>query len=452
MRFLFVENFRGFDRQYISLEDVNFFVGENSTGKTSILALINLFSLPDFWINQDFNQGEYQFGNYRDIADTDYFRVGLIDCTFDQPDSEKPSLFAFLMEFHEKKGIPSISRFCYIVEVGLHGDNNIYTIVNTEVNTVQAFITDNKIKYKADTFKYDKELCGHIIATFDSWLETKSDDVDLTEGRFPFPIIKGKYGVKLLAIVDAIAIERNTEVKWTFVPSFSQNPYFADNFTWIEPVRSKPKKTYDQIKLSYSAEGQHVPYLIKNLLEDKKLKQAIEFRKFMQKYGKESGLFKDLEIKKFGEDSASAFELRIVLDDKPLNINSVGYGVSQSLPILVEFFARAKNSWFAIQQPEVHLHPRAQAALGDVLYDLAIQAKERFFIETHSDFIIDRFRLKINRGKDILSSQVVFFERTDGLNKASSIKILPNGKYEETQPESFRNFFIKEELSILGIR
>jgi predicted ATPase len=157
-------------------------------------------------------------------------------------------------------------------------------------------------------------------------------------------------------------------------------------------------------------------------------------------------------VKKYGKDSASPFELDIILEDKPLNISNVGYGVSQSLPILIELFARIKGSWFAIQQPEVHLHPRAQATLGDVFYFIAEKENKKLLIETHSDFIIDRFRANFKKNSSTIDAQVLFFERVNGVNKVHSIRIHKNGMYDENQPESFRSFFIKEELDILGIR
>ena len=44
MNKIYIENYRGLKTQIIELEEVNFFVGENSTGKTSILNLINKFN------------------------------------------------------------------------------------------------------------------------------------------------------------------------------------------------------------------------------------------------------------------------------------------------------------------------------------------------------------------------------------------------------------------------
>lgn len=438
MRLLFVDNFRGFAHQFIPLEEVNFFLGENSTGKSSILALINLFSSPLLWLHQEFNTDEFQLGNYRDIVsvnaiDSNFFRIGLIECPPKQIEGKRPAVFTFLMEFHEKDGIPSISKYCYI----------------NKANAVQILFTNKGVKYKIDSIDYSEEPDKRMMQIFQSWIVSKVNESDFKKLKVPTSL---RFGTPLPIIANLIDEETKIEKKGDKISLYLRMPDFARNFAWIAPLRSKPKRTYDQYKFVFSPEGDHAPYLVRKFLEKKKSKQAMKFRNFMQQYGRESGLLKDLEIKKFGSHSASPFELRIILEDKPLNISNVGYGVSQSLPILVELFARPKNSWFAIQQPEVHLHPRAQAALGDIFCDLALREKKRFFIETHSDFIIDRFRSKVRQCKEPLGSQVIFFEQVNGLNKAHPIKILSDGNYADDQPKSFRLFFIKEELSVLGIR
>lgn len=438
MRLLYVDNFRGFAHQFIPLKEVNFFLGENSTGKSSILALINLFSSPLLWLQQEFNTDEFQLGNYRDIVsvnaiDSNFFRIGLIECPLKQIQEKIPAVFAFLMEFHEKDGIPSISKYCYI----------------NKTNAVQILFTNNGIKYKINSIEYSKEPDKKMMQIFQSWIATKVNESDFKKLKVPTSL---RFRTPLPIIANLIEEEIKIKKKCDKISLYLRMPDFAHNFTWIAPLRSKPKRTYDQYKFVFSPEGDHAPYLVRKFLENNRSKQAVKFHNFIQHYGKKSGLLKDIGIKKLGSHSASPFQLNIILEDKPLNISNVGYGVSQSLPILVELFARPKNSWFAIQQPEVHLHPRAQAILGDIFCDLALREKKRFFIETHSDFIIDRFRSKVRQCKEPLDSQVIFFEQINGLNKAHPIKIQSDGKYADDQPESFRLFFIKEELSVLGIR
>jgi hypothetical protein len=192
---------------------------------------------------------------------------------------------------------------------------------------------------------------------------------------------------------------------------YPQNLGFAPpELTWFGPIRTEPKRTYDELALEFSSEGS------------------------------------------FGRGANPRFELDIVLDGRALNILNVGYGVSQSLPIIVELLARDKGTWFAIQEPEIHLHPRAQAALGDVLFEMAAIDHKGFLVETHSDYAIDRFRMNYKNGRsDKPDSQILFFERRDKHNVVTPLIIGKSGELPADQPDSYRQFFIREQMDLLGI-
>ena len=91
-----------------------------------------------------------------------------------------------------------------------------------------------------------------------------------------------------------------------------------------------------------------------------------------------------------------------------MTIADVGYGVSQVLPILVDALdpevvpGRSNVGEFPtysfLQQPEVHLHPKAQAELSSLLARLASLGDHSFIVETHSDYMVDRARIEIMNG------------------------------------------------------
>ena len=147
----------------------------------------------------------------------------------------------------------------------------------------------------------------------------------------------------------------------------------------------------------------------------------------------------------------SPFEVNALLDDRALSLSWLGYGVSQSLPILVEMLDRPRGTLFAIQQPEVHLHPRAQASLGDVFFEMATHDKKKFLIETHSDFTIDRFRLNYRREGPTPTGQVLFFETRDKRNTVTPIPIGDDGELPADQPPGYREFFMNEQVRLLGL-
>ncbi len=104
-----------------------------------------------------------------------------------------------------------------------------------------------------------------------------------------------------------------------------------------------------------------------------------------------------------------------------------------------------------MQQPEVHLHPKAQAALGDAVYSLAAGHKKAFFIETHSEYLIDRFRINLRERRKNVPSQVLFFQRKRGENFVCGLVLESNGSYPQKQPKEFGEFFLTEQLRLLDI-
>lgn len=138
-------------------------------------------------------------------------------------------------------------------------------------------------------------------------------------------------------------------------------------------------------------------------------------------FGRESGLFSDIKVRRHGSQISDPFQLQVkVRSGSHANIIDVGYGVSQSLPILVDLLASdqlrapfrgSRRRTFLLQQPEVHLHPRGQAELASLFAKLAKSNGCRFLIETHSDYIINRMRILVRQGT--LKSHdvsIVFFE------------------------------------------
>lgn len=223
-------------------------------------------------------------------------------------------------------------------------------------------------------------------------------------------------------------------------------------YTWIAPIRIKPQLTYDGNIYDYSSDGAHAPYLLKTIMSKRGNSRTKKIVAILEKFGKESGLFDSVSVKQFAKYGNSPFSIEVIKDGVSREITNVGYGVSQVLPIIIEVLDHS-NYRFAIQQPEVHLHPRAQASLGNFLFDIAKDYQARFIIETHSDFIIDRFRQQIakEKSKGVLTSQVLFLEHKQGKNIVHCIDINSDGSYDDSQPDSFRRFFFNEDLKNIAI-
>lgn len=427
---LYIDNYRGFQDTFILIKDINFLVGENSTGKTSILSLIKMLGSPPFWFSQSFNSFEVNLGSFRDIIsaqrdkNNSFFSIGVIE-----PENPK-NYQAYLMKFVERNNKPQLIQFIHICRKGM----TKFLFSSNEVRYIFSHLSN--VPTYENILTLFTQLAGEKIQNEREYI--------FLERIHNFE--REEILIHINRYIKKIRGENISDEKFVFRILV---PEFCSNTVWIAPVRSKPRRTYDEYKLDFNPEGEHTPYLIKKLLNQRKV--SSDFRKYLEKFGKESGLFESIIIKGYGRELTAPFGINIVLNNLPLPLKNVGYGVSQSLPVAVELFARPPRTIFAIQQPEVHLHPKAQAALGDIIFNLANEESKRFFIETHSDYTIDRFRLCCKRNNHDFSSQVLFFQRTPFGNKVESIEILNDGEYSENQPSEFREFFIDEEINLLGL-
>lgn len=450
MRFIYLENFRGFEKTTIPITPVTFCVGENSTGKTSLLNLIEVISSSRFWFDRGFEGDNAGFHGFSDVVsksskDKSYFRFGYAEFVREPASKEDAAEEArfYLFTYENKDGAPSLKT----ISISYRG------------RAAHLHLTEKTIRVKFEKSTVDTSRLNLVSNLFSQWSEIHNDKSTsgyhvLMQKDLNFPIksvplmFLGTAVQAILNKAESLPIDQGTSDDSRIVHSIPSADIMS-KLIWIAPIRSKPRRTYDEIKKEFSPEGEHTPYVLKKLLSSRK--QAIKFKNFLGRFGKSSGLFDEVMVHKFGRNEGAPFELEIRLDKTEININNVGYGVSQALPILVEVFHRRPGSVFAIQQPEVHLHPRAQAEIGELIFEFALRDQKDFIVETHSDYTLDRYRMALSQADEgsQVDSQILFFSRYRGFNKVTPIKITKDGKLDENQPKKYRDFFIKENLSLL---
>lgn len=117
-----------------------------------------------------------------------------------------------------------------------------------------------------------------------------------------------------------------------------------------------------------------------------------------------------------------------------VNIADVGLGVSQVLPVLVALLTASPNQVIYLEQPELHLHPRAQWALAEILVEVASsETCPIVILETHSATLLLGVQTAVAKGK-IAGEKVSlnWFSRDDlGLGTLSSVHLDKQGRYGE---------------------
>ncbi|MCG3199132.1 MAG: hypothetical protein GHCLOJNM_03641 [bacterium] len=130
----------------------------------------------------------------------------------------------------------------------------------------------------------------------------------------------------------------------------------------------------------------------------------------------------------------------------PIPWSDVGYGLSQIVPIVIQCLLR-NCSILTFEQPELHIHPRLQAALGDLFIHSA-QRGNQLIIETHSEHLILRLLRRIREttngtlpeGVDPLRPEdlsVLYVKRGKGGSEVVQLPVTPDGDFESDWPEGF---------------
>ncbi len=447
-----------------ALRPITLLVGENSTGKTTFLGcyrvLHQAFSQPHLARPPDFNEQPFPMGSFRDIVRSrrgpdghgDEFRLGL---TVDPAADPGAPSYELLATFREEGSQPVIASLRFSFESGAFLD-----LQRTEAGTTVR-IPDRAVE---TTFPFgDVVFMLHVLMTLAAGAKRRPREVPgmhvvaealqplLGEPRVPLEL------PNLQPIAEYLDGLFPTDAMPLRLP---QLPALVP----VAPLRARPRRTYDPVREVASPEGEHIPMLLMRLNRGNK-DEWDSLHDELVGFGRESGLFTDIRVKRHGRQMSDPFQLQVKVRTGPhANVLDVGYGVSQSLPILVDVMTAPESDGkkqgrggggrdgrsFLLQQPEVHLHPRGQAELANLFIEAFRKRGHRFLIETHSDYIVDRVRISVRKGSlkpDDVS--ILYFEPTGNAVTIHNLTLDEHGNLRDA-PAGYRDFFVKETDKLLG--
>ena len=424
---IILENIRCFHgRHEVSLAPLTLLVGENSSGKTTFLAILSaLANSHSFPIAPGFNIPPYDLGSYENIASrrsatsrpAQFIRIG-----FSEREAKKGCCCTRVTTYKEHLGQLTLSQLQLFTPRGKVEIN----ISNRQIDgNIESNFLGRSVPFSINIPEREIKNLNDFLKVFYSE-ETKS--TDLTTGK----------SISIDIILDMYS--QLYEVSLPFSNVFS-----------MAPIRTKPRRTYDQFNDEFKPEGDHVPLHLASVLESKEDPQLkVDVVSGLREFGRESGLFTEVEIFRFGKTPSSPFQVLVHVDGLASNLLDVGYGVSQSLPLVVQSVLAKPKSLLLMQQPEVHLHPKAQAALGSLFSRLAKTKRTQFVVETHSDFLLDRVRQEVARGtigqEDVA---ILFFHKQNGKTTIHPLALDAQGNILNAPP-GYRQFFLEEELVLLS--
>lgn len=157
------------------------------------------------------------------------------------------------------------------------------------------------------------------------------------------------------------------------------------------------------------------------------------------------GIADAIEVSRRGE-SRTELQLR---DDRSAVVSSLmefGYGASQVIPVL-EGCALPGDGPLFVEQPEIHLHPRAQGQLAQVLCEAS--ERRQMIVETHSEHMINRARRLVVEGKMDADDVIIHYvdRDADGSNVVT-IGLDADGDFTRDWPDGFYDERYHETMKI----
>ena len=429
---LILEDFRCFaGRHEVPIRPLTLLVGENSTGKTSFLAAVRAAHDLRSRSAPDFNEEPFNLGSYDQIANYRGGRAGrarslLIGQQFTAP------------RRHPRRGRGRTRGETIRIEARFTAVKAQLALSNLSVSSGEPRIEFSRLE------SGQPEV---MFSAGDQLVLKREIDETLWAHRAGLPN-------HLWFIVSTARREALEEGKG----GGERFPELIDSAFWeigsrpyaLGPIRTSPQRTYDPTTEVRDPEGRHIPMMLARLLENG---AASEFRELLEGFGAASGLYSSLGVRKLGRTGSDPFQIEVkpARGGRARNLVDVGYGVSQAIPIIADAVSTARGATLLIQQPEVHLHPRAQAAMGSFFAQLAESGRNDVIVETHSDYLLDRVRMDV-RDEKIGASDVMilYFEQGRQGVDIHPINVDAAGRVVGV-PRGYRSFFLEEDRRFFGV-
>lgn len=177
------------------------------------------------------------------------------------------------------------------------------------------------------------------------------------------------------------------------------------NLFYLGPLREYPKRQYSWAGAQPADMGRRGERVVDALLASResgaklsrgkgKKRQTVEER--VAEWLQDLGMIASFEVRPITE-GGRLFQVWVRRDPKAAEvlITDVGFGVSQILPVITLCYYAPQGSTILLEQPEIHLHPRVQAGLADVLIDAMKTRGIQIVLESHSEHLLRRLQRRV---------------------------------------------------------
>ena len=136
---------------------------------------------------------------------------------------------------------------------------------------------------------------------------------------------------------------------------------------------------------------------------------------------------------------STEYEVRIqkTSSSPPVTLVDMGYGLGQFLPVLVLCHYAPEGSTLILEQPGIHLHPKVQSQLADLLIEVVTDRNLQVLVESHSEHLLNRLQRRIAEEKINVDKTALYFCQNDeGVSNIDRLKMDEFGNI-TNWPENF---------------
>lgn len=385
--------------------------GANSTGKSSLMyGILGVLQSKGFPLEFSPNGNYLQMGNFVEMA-FGHERERVIGLNFTLVDSAINDKLHVATSWRcNQVGNPILKScecegesFSFKIDTDDAGKANL-TLDIEPLKSKRNLEVEDYLKYASAKSSSDGDLIDYLrYATKETHIKDVCIDgiPERTQPEIRYPLI--------FVVQEVRSFIKRYDAHVNYISSYRQP---AQRIYVEEPVVSG--------KIETSGKG-----FINELLKWKDDNDA-KFGQFVAGM-KSIGLLSEVEPTRLGSGQFK-IGVKVHYGDKTANLWDVGFGISQTMPIIIGDVELGKDSTLYVSQPEVHLHPRAQAKFGDYFVG-QMKGGKRYVIESHSEYLMNRLRLSIVKGTICEDDvKVYYMSQNEGNTAIHEVKFRKSGQ------------------------
>lgn len=350
----------------------------------------------------------FRLQNFRGFTDTDWIELKPLTLLVGPNNTGKSSILRFLPLLRQSVDSPGRGPLLWSKEGGLDFGGIADVAKRGSSGTVGVSIRVTEQSFRRNT-EISMQIGHSLTAPLKDMTFKMHPDTIITYNMFSSILFQGNF-------IPKVSLEKPHTAILPIMQLLSlQMQDWSSRVAYLGPARENPSRYYrlwDDKGQRLDPSGKNLPLVLNALSED----QRAQFNELLQ-----SRMGYQLRLHVNGPH----IEVLLRNSEGEYNLTDLGFGFSQVLPVYLQAFlgmqseptAEPAISVFAVEQPELHLHPRHQAQLaelfGGLTQDLNGKAPFPCFVETHSEALIDRmgeliYEKKV-RQEDV---QVLIFEKS----------------------------------------